>query len=59
VNDAARPQIFAEASELSTHIRRAYEDYGFRLVDLIKKSVADRRRQVLDYVGAHLAQGLS
>jgi predicted ATPase len=59
VNDAGRPQIFAEASELSTHIRRAYEDYGFRLVDLIKNSVADRRRQVLDYVGAHRAQGLS
>ena len=34
VNDAERPQTFAEASELSAHIRRAYEDYGFRLVEL-------------------------
>jgi predicted ATPase len=59
VNDAERPQTFAEASELSTHIRRAYEEYGFRLVELIKSTVTDRRRQVLDYLGTHPAQGPS
>jgi predicted ATPase len=47
VNDAERPQSFAEAQELSTHIRRAYLDCGFRLIDLEKSSVADRLRQVL------------
>jgi len=53
LNDAERPQTFAEAQELSTHIRRAYIDCGFRIIELIKGSVADRRRQVLDYLGAH------
>lgn len=53
VNDAARPQTFAEAVELSRHIRQTYQDYGFRLVDLIKSSVADRRRQVFDYLHSH------
>ena len=53
VNDAERPQTFAEASELSLHIRRAYEDCGFRLVELIKNPVAERRRQILDHLDAH------
>ena len=53
VNDAERPQTFAEASELSMHIRRAYEDCGFHLVELIKGSVAERRRQIFDYLGTH------
>lgn len=53
VNDAERPQTFAEASELSMHIRRAYEDCGFRLVELIKNPVADRRRQIIDHLGTH------
>jgi predicted ATPase len=53
VNDAERPQSFAEASELSTHIRRAYEDSGFRVVELIKSPVAERRRQILDYLDTH------
>lgn len=47
VNDAERPQSFAEARELSAHIRRAYLDCGFRIVDLEKSTVADRVRQVL------------
>jgi predicted ATPase len=59
VNDAQRPQSFAEASELSVRIRSAYEDYGFRLVELIKSSVVDRRRQVLDHLGTHPAPGRS
>jgi predicted ATPase len=56
VNDAERPQSFIEAQELSAHIRRAYEDCGFRLIDLVKSSAADRRRQVLDYLDSHQRQ---
>jgi predicted ATPase len=47
VNDAERPQTFADALGLSAHIRRAYLDTGFRLVELVKDSVADRLQQVL------------
>jgi predicted ATPase len=47
VNDAERPQTFADAFGLSAHIRRAYLDGGFRLVELEKGSVADRLQQVL------------
>ena len=53
MNDAERPQSFAEASELSMHIRRAYEGLGFRLVELVKSSVLDRRRQVREYLSMH------
>jgi predicted ATPase len=53
VNDAERPQSFAEASQLSLHIRRTYEDFAFHLVELVKSSVDHRRRQVLDYLVAH------
>ena len=53
VNDAERPQSFAEAQELSAHIRRAYLDCGFHLIDLVKSSVADRLRQVLQYLDGH------
>ena len=55
-NDAERPQSFDEAQELSAHIRRAYEDCSFQVVELVKSSVADRRRQVLDYLDAHQRQ---
>jgi predicted ATPase len=47
VNDAERPQTFADALNLSAHIRRAYLNTGFRLVELVKGSVADRLQQVL------------
>jgi len=50
VNDAERPQTFAEAQDLSAHIRRAYLDCGFRLVDLVTGSVADRLGQVRNFV---------
>jgi predicted ATPase len=53
VNDAERPQSFAEAEELSAHIRRAYLDCGFQLIDLVKSTVADRLRQVFQYLDAH------
>jgi predicted ATPase len=52
VNDAERPQSFAEAQELSAHIRRAYLDCGFRLIELARSSVAERVRQVLRYLDA-------
>ena len=50
VNDAERPQSFAEAQDLSTHIRRAYVDCGFRLVDLVTGPVADRLAQVMSFI---------
>jgi predicted ATPase len=53
LNDAERPQTFDEAQELSAHIRCAYLDCGFHIIELVKGSVADRRRQVLDYLSAH------
>jgi len=53
VNDAERPQSFAEAQALSAHIRCAYLDCGFQLVELVKSSVADRLRQVLQYLQAY------
>jgi predicted ATPase len=59
VNDRERPQTFAEAQALGGQIRRAYEDYGFRVVELAKSSVADRRCQVLDYLDTHPHESLS
>jgi predicted ATPase len=53
VNDAERPQSFAEAQELSAHIRRAYLDCGFQLIELVKGSVAARRQQILEYLENH------
>jgi predicted ATPase len=50
VNDAERPQSFAEARSLSAHIRRAYVDCGFRLVELTKSSVPDRLRQLVGHL---------
>lgn len=52
VNDTERPQTFAEAQALSEHIRCAYLDCGFRLIELAKSSVSDRLRQVLHYLDA-------
>jgi len=53
VNDAERPQTFADARALSEHIRRAYHDCGFLLIELVKSSVAERLRQVLQHLGTH------
>jgi predicted ATPase len=50
VNDAERPQSFAEAQDLSAHIRRAYVDCGFRLVDLVTGPVAERLGQVMNFI---------
>lgn len=52
VNDAERPQSFDEAQGLSTHIRRAYVGCGFRLVELVAGSVADRLAQVRNFIVA-------
>jgi predicted ATPase len=53
VNDAERPQSFAEAQELSAHIRRAYLDCGFHLIDLVQGPVPERLRQVLQHLDTH------
>jgi predicted ATPase len=49
-NDAERPQTFAAAQDLSTHIRRAYLDCGFRLIDLVTGPVAERIGQVMNFI---------
>ena len=53
VNDAERPQSFEEAQELSIHIRRAYLDYGFHLVELVASPVPNRLEQVLGCIEAY------
>ena len=53
VNDAERPQTFEEAQELSEHIRQAYLDCGFRLVELVASPVPDRLEQVLGGLEAY------
>jgi predicted ATPase len=53
VNDAERPQTYAEAQELSAHVRNAYFDCGFRLIELVKGSVVDRLQQILHYLDTH------
>jgi predicted ATPase len=53
VNDAERPQTFEEAQDLSVHIRQAYLDCGFRLVELVASPVPDRLEQVLGCLDAY------
>jgi predicted ATPase len=53
VNDTERPQTFEEAQELSAHIRQAYLDCGFRLVELVTSPVPDRLGQVLGCLEAY------
>jgi predicted ATPase len=53
VNDAERPQTFEEAQDLSAHIRQAYLDCGFRLVELVASPVPDRLEQVLGCLEAY------
>ena len=50
VNDAERPQSFAEAQELGAHIRRAYRECGFQVIELVKGTVSERRRQILTHL---------
>ena len=53
VNDAERPQTFEVAQALSAHIRQAYLDCGFHLVELVASPVTDRLEQVLGCIGAY------
>jgi predicted ATPase len=53
VNDTERPQTFEEAQELSAHIRQAYLDCNFRLVELVASPVPDRLEQVLGCLEAY------
>ena len=53
VNDTERPQTFEEAQDLSAHIRQAYLDCGFRLVELVASPVPDRLEQVLSCLEAY------
>jgi predicted ATPase len=53
VNDTERPQTFEEAQDLSAHIRQAYLDCGFRLVELVASPVRDRLEQVLGCLEAY------
>ena len=50
INDAERPQSYSEALALSGHIRNAYEELGFEVVDLARESVDAR----VEHVRAHL-----
>jgi predicted ATPase len=59
VKDAERPQTFGEAQDLGAHIRRAYLDCGFRLIELVQSSVPNRIEQVLSCLeGIHARDAL-
>jgi predicted ATPase len=47
VQDAERPQTFGEASALGAHVRAAYLDCGFHIVELVRGTVQERAAQVL------------
>jgi predicted ATPase len=46
VQDAERPQTFDEARSLGEHVRQAYVDCGFTIVDLVAGTVKERLLQV-------------
>jgi predicted ATPase len=48
VNDAERPQTYQESVALGAHIRQAYEDYGFRVLELPRQAVETRVRYILE-----------
>jgi predicted ATPase len=50
IQDPERPQTFAEACALGAHIRQAYLDCGFTIIELVLSSVADRVAQVRRHV---------
>lgn len=50
VNDPERPQTYSDSEALSVHIRSAYLDCGFDIVDLIKAPVEKRVHQVLSHL---------
>jgi predicted ATPase len=57
--DAERPQDFAEAEALGTHVRQAYLECGFTLVELVKGTVSDRVHQVLSLLNLATASAQS
>jgi predicted ATPase len=52
VNDEERPQTFAAAEELAEHVRRAYLDCGFEVIELVRGSVDTRVDQVIAQIEA-------
>jgi predicted ATPase len=50
VQDAERPQNFPEAWALGEHVRQAYLDCGFTVVELVLGSVEERVAQVRRYL---------
>lgn len=50
INDTERPQTYDVSLALSEQIRRAYVEFGFRVIELQKSPVETRVRQVLDEV---------
>lgn len=52
VNDPERPQTYAEAAALAAHIRSAYEDLGFEIVDLARAPVSARVERIRAIVEA-------
>jgi predicted ATPase len=46
VQDAERPQTFGEARALGAHVRQAYLDCGFTVVELVCGTVEERLEQV-------------
>jgi predicted ATPase len=53
VNDTERPQSYQESVALSTQVRRAYAECGFRIVELVRGPIEQRvqqvRQQLQDY----------
>ena len=56
VNDAERPQTYEESVALGAHIRQAYQDYGFTVLELPREAVAARVRYILETLDALNAQ---
>lgn len=52
VQDSERPQTFQEASALGAHVRDAYSDCGFRVVELMRGTVEERAEQVLRHIAS-------
>lgn len=57
VNDAERPQTYAEAVALGAHIKRAYQDYGFTVLELPRQTVEVRARYIIETLDTVIAQG--
>jgi predicted ATPase len=53
VNDPERPQTYADAVSLGTHVRQAYFELGYSIVDLRCEPVAARVDHVLRVLAAY------